>query len=525
MNNINDKDIKRLNSSLELEHTMNLATEIEKVKEYKKEYVKEEPINDPDDKKTMHRGLVISLIFALIGIASVLTYYFIINNPTHYYKCLSKILVDKIFSASEYNEKVYKQTTNIDVNLTTDLLNSKTLSLINDTTLDIEQGVDNNKKQSYISIESKYEKEKLIDASIYLDGKDKRAYIYLEDYLDKYIELDKETVKSLSILFKGSSNKKAKKIIKKEIMNQIRSGETSKKEGYLVYTVTNIELLNKIKNVLTNLSKNDEFLNCYDDPEGTKRNLNQLLLMISNYTINDEVEIRIYAKKKNSLDYHLKELIIEVESTKIVFDMSNKTTKFNILSDNRTVLSGIYSKPGKTNKVLTLDVPNMLTFELKINNKYEKIRNIKFVDKNKATKIDKLSPQEQTKLMTELNKSKVYKTILQLAGSIDISEDSIAKSNALGYIETINNYKGNVPVPQLANPKLKYIKCIKYNSIWIGGNTKASCRSFLDDIDLDLNNGSIIYLTQEGKVVYNSVFVTDKYTCKYDGKDVSCIAN
>lgn len=514
-----------------------------------KEFVVEST-NKVNDNKIIHKGLIIGLVFAFLGVCSVLAYYFIINNPTNYYKCLSKVLVDKIYLTNNYNANVYKQNIDFDVNLTVDSLDSNTLSLINDTTLNIERGVDKNNNKSYISIDSKYNKEKLIDLSLYLDEKNNKSYIYLKDYLDKYIELDSNTIKALTSILKESKsdNKKAKRIIKNEIIKQIKSSDTSKKDGYLVYTITNTELINKIKTILTNLSNNKEFINCYSDSEEVKNNLNKIIYALSNYSVDEELEIKLYAKKKSALNYNLKEFIIEYNSIKITFDMSNKTTKFNISRDNITLLSGTYLSNGKNNKntVLTLDVPNMLTFELKINSKYEKLKTINFIDNNKVSTLDSLSAQEKITLMNNLKKSPIYNFISSISDDIAITGDSIAKSKALGYIDAIESYSGfyeakksgvvldgyDTPIPQVANPNSKYIKCIKFSGSWTGGATNANCNNFFNAIDslnnnkIKLNNGSIIYLTKDGKVVYNSVFVFDDYICKYDGKDINeCIEN
>ena len=69
--------------------------------------------------------------------------------------------------------------------------------LVNDIDLVINTQMDYSTKESVINLNASYEKEKVLDVSLFTDSKNNKLYLYAKDILDYYIEVHISIAKAI----------------------------------------------------------------------------------------------------------------------------------------------------------------------------------------------------------------------------------------------------------------------------------------------------------------------------------------
>jgi hypothetical protein len=315
--------------------------------------------------------------------------------------------------------------------------------------LDVELNVqmDKNAKQVVTKLESNYDDEALLNLSAYIDADKEKTYVYLKDLFDKYIEveIDEESYETINEIFENmytEENKqnaeKALKIIEKEIKATIKKEYCSieKQEliinGKKVNTTKNTieltyeQLSNELITVFTNLKENQEFLNCYEEPEELKEAFENLIENIENEKDSyQETNIKISTYTKGFLQEVVK-TDIEIENdgesvTVEVKKLDNENYEFKIsTSEEDETITGIINvkveDKNSTITKITVNVPEFgkVTLNLNIKNEYnEEIETVK--SKNTITQ-DEMTESDYEEILSNLQKTKLYEVIEGVIG-------------------------------------------------------------------------------------------------------------
>jgi len=234
-------------------------------------------------KKPKKKGLLIGgIVLALVIVAFALVYFFVLTSP----KFIFSKTIDKLLVVDAQSYDSIKMTTEIKASVDLeDTTYQEELEEIEKLTLKTGAQMDVKEKQEIVDLGLEYDNQAVIDARVYYN--DGEMYAYLEDLFDKYIEIDmdEETKAALDEIFETATSEKnlkntekAVKIIRDELKTQIKeNGEFEKKKDEIQIgkddvkvtksTVTiSAKKMDKIAgNIFSNLAKNDEFLDCFEE--------------------------------------------------------------------------------------------------------------------------------------------------------------------------------------------------------------------------------------------------------------------
>lgn len=397
--------------------------------------------------------LIIMLILIIAIVAGIIFYFAYYTKPEQTYKRLLEATMNSYSSQlNDADYKTSKTSIKLDANIDTDSheIDKNVLDLINNINVGLEVQTNNEDKQLVLNLESKYEKEDLLNIQMYSDIDEQKTYICLKNLLDKYIEadVDDEFYSSLSELLdnqknianKNSSMKKANEILKKELSNVIKAEYcSSQKEditvnGKTVNTTKNIikmnakQLKDEFTVVLNNLKGNEEFLNCFENKDNISNSLENL---IDEYEDLDDdnkstVEIATYTEGLMQKVVKLSFTVYSEENNQtltLAFTKSSENIyEFEILTDNNTkVCSGTMNiekkndNEGALKLEFTIQDFGKVSLNIACSQKFNE--DIDKVDVKNSVNSDELSTADQMKLVTNLQKSKLYELIESFSGS------------------------------------------------------------------------------------------------------------
>lgn len=386
--------------------------------------------------------LVISLILIISGIGFM---YYQNNDPVAFYQNTIKKVIDKSFEGITTN---YDKTSTTfgwaaKINLIGEETENEVIDLINKTDLKLNIQVDYPKEQVVLKLDSNYDKESLVDLELFINSKDKETYIRGKDYFDKYIQwdLDEDFYLTFSEMFKEINTtkvkvkdiNKSKKILKKEMSKIITRKDCTKKDGALVFKITEKELANRLKTMLTNLKNNKEFLIGYENAESIKDSITSFLDLLDIGSLgNNELKITV---KKDMFSSEFNELTFEYNDVKIIFTANNNVTKYEVLSGDVKILDGHIKneKVKNTDKTeFLINIPLIGNITLYYDFSMQKNINIETVDKNNSVKYEDLSQKELSEIQYNIENSKLY----DLIGQLGLKEEEEFEEEYNGILNT-----------------------------------------------------------------------------------------
>lgn len=402
--------------------------------------------NTPIKKSNKNGGKIIMIIVALLLIIGTAGYYFIsMNNPKNVYKNLVKNLINEIYDVSYLEDDKINSTFNLGLNvkLEDESIDQSILDLINKTKLSMNFQMDRNLEQLVAKIDTDYDNESLIDLQFFVDNKNKKSYLYAKDYYAKYIEIGMDDDNTLNELFEpGKLNltqkvnqKKSKKILIKELTSIIKDEDCYKENGMYIFKISSKELADRLKTALTNLKNNQEFVDCYQNPDEVKENLENI---ISSITVENPNQTIKYSVSKKVLTNKIEKLIVSSEKNEISFEMEDNKINYTLKEENESILSGYIiitkEKNGKKYEV-SIKIPNVGELTLNFDILNEKTEEIDKVDTTKTTTINEITKDEQMKIVEKLQTSKIYEIITSLSGmssdsNYDFNTDSDLDDNS-----------------------------------------------------------------------------------------------
>ena len=382
--------------------------------------------NSTTTKKT-NKNIIILVVALLILTATGFGCYWLINsnNPVTIYKNIIQTGINGIFDITLQEDEKFNSTTSLDFNIDVeeDLLDSTIIDLINKTTIELNYQMDKKNEQLLLKLDADYEQASLIDLQMFIDGKNEKEYLYLKEYYDKYLELNEEDLNTDEIFETANlgqmiNSNKAKKILVKEFTSIVQSENCSKNGDSYIFEITEKELIKRIKIALQNLRDNDNFLECYEESDTIKAELDDIIKSIDEEYYYDE-KIKFSITKK-LISNNIDKLIINYDEEEIIFTTKENKINYQFLSSNEKVFSGyiITKKERKTDKMeLLFEIPEIGKLNLNITSTYTKGKNIDKIDLTNTKSIDELTSKEQDEIMNNFEKSKLYEIIQSFVNS------------------------------------------------------------------------------------------------------------
>ncbi len=404
-------------------------------------------------KKKSKVGVIIFILLLLVAIIVGLVYYYfkVYTNPTAMYQ---KILKARITSLAESPDEMTtikaKAKLDADLNLNESYMETgveELLNLINKTDATIEIQMDTNEKKAYLKFDSNYENEELLNFDLLFDTQSRGTYLKIEQFFDKVLEvemddsyydeleealeIEKETAGQKLSRSKavGILNTEFEKIIKDEYCSKEKEKITVNSQEInadkYILKITYEELREELITALENLKNNDEFLNCFEEKENKREELQEAIDEIkAERTQEATIYINLY-KTGIKQEFVRVDFVVESNEEKITFkvEKAEETYKFEMFSEEETYCAGtlgIEKVDETTTKInLKLEIEEVGTIAL--NMEYGVVLNepIDTMEIENTVNIEELSEADMLKLYENLQKSKLY----------DVFEEFIAISS------------------------------------------------------------------------------------------------
>ena len=497
----------------------------------------------PSQQKTSKKNnniLIIVPILLVIFLVGFLSWYLLIfKNPVSVYRSYIKKGINEVFSIVNKNDDKYESGIKIGANVkvNNDMIDESILDLINNISLNFNFQTDKKSQQLVYKLESKYKEDSLLNISAFVDSKDKKSYVYLKDYLDKYIEMDLEEYTSFAKLLEDETfaqkvNKNTvKEILIKEISNVITKENATKENDVYILKFTEKELVEKTKTIINNLKNNQKYLNCFENPDEVKSNLEDSIENLNNIEIGDKT--LTYKVYKKGLMQKVTKVEVIYDDMILSFDIDGKVINYTLTQSGEKVLDGSINITGEKNNKkigLTLNIPEVGSITLNFELTYVKGKDIDKIDSSKITK--ELTDEDKEEIMSKLQDSKLYELITSFSNNYDDSDFNIDFDDSNDYgddnydfsditsssnqISTSNGKTINFEVPSSYE---NYYNNNTYKS-FKNDNTDITVKviNYYDDEDDYLNtlDSKVTYAKKDK--YYGNVNLSNKKTMDVNGK-------
>lgn len=497
----------------------------------------------PSQQKTSKNNnniLIIVPILLVIFLVGFLSWYLLIfKNPVSVYRSYIKKGINEVFSIVNKNDDKYESGIKIGANVkvNNDMIDESILDLINNISLNFNFQTDKKSQQLVYKLESKYKEDSLLNISAFVDSKDKKSYVYLKDYLDKYIEMDLEEYTSFAKLLEDETfaqkvNKNTvKEILIKEISNVITKENATKENDVYILKFTEKELVEKTKTIINNLKNNQKYLNCFENPDEVKSNLEDSIENLNNIEIGDKT--LTYKVYKKGLMQKVTKVEVIYDDMILSFDIDGKVINYTLTQSGEKVLDGSINITGEKNNKkigLTLNIPEVGSITLNFELTYVKGKDIDKIDSSKITK--ELTDEDKEEIMSKLQDSKLYELITSFSNNYDDSDFNIDFDDSNDYgddnydfsditsssnqISTSNGKTINFEVPSSYE---NYYNNNTYKS-FKNDNTDITVKviNYYDDEDDYLNtlDSKVTYAKKDK--YYGNVNLSNKKTMDVNGK-------
>ncbi len=471
--------------------------------------------------KKSNKGLIVALIcvMAVLVIAGCVGYFSLrANSSTIYHKAID-MAVDNAFrtvNQATTSNRVPVTSANIDIDCNIDLTDKEQeenplIKTLNETVLLLNVQLDKNTNKSVIHVKTKYENNKTFDASMFMDLETSKAYVYAKDVLDEYLEIDmdeseqKEEAEDKKQI-KTDSMLKAERILKQELSKVITEDMCSKKDGLFVLRTTNIKLVENLNGIIDGLAKNEEFLNCYENPEEVADNLKDINLALDKNAM-DEYEIEVCLELGIFFDFKTITIKLWDDRTEAKLFVSENLITLNTKEDNKEVLNAKIEmiNIAKNNFKIIALVNNTETgkWDIAANITRNEIDEVDKMTSNKVKKLNELTLFEMMELSDRFNKTELGIRLeaiheYQNREIIDKAQQAIAATN----IANINSQLSLAYVDlKLAYSRAESLKDLK--NIVVNGEKYKDVESYYKAIVPQIDEDSDEYEVPEG---YQVVF-------------------
>ena len=412
------------------------------------------------EKEKSNKGLLIAVFLIIVlAIAGGVYYYIKTTSPKNVFVKQLNATLDKSNSNNSEKPSTFNkinttltlsgniETTNKDV--------EEIAKILNDGKVKINVQADADTKKTLVGLDLDYKNESLLQAKEYYEIGDDKVYIYIQDLYDKYFKVDMTEVLNSANFgtflnntnglssYKVKDSKKANKIYNEVITENLKDEYFSKEsvDGMTKNTmkISMEEFYSIYTNIYTSLKDNQEYLNCFENPESVKKLFEDAVNSIleakkayGEYTKDLNFEISLYTK---GFSTEVKKVEIigensESEGFKLVINKTDINTyeyllelktKSSGMAVTAEALKGTVKIEKKDNETYAINlvienVPDVgkVTLDLGINvSSNTDIQNVNVTD---SVDVQKMSNNELMKLYTNLTKMKIYPYIAPYLG-------------------------------------------------------------------------------------------------------------
>ncbi len=392
-----------------------------------------EPINGQTKDNKLSKVMIITVI-AIVLILAVAGIVMAGNSNS---KAIFGKQIDKILTYEETeNYDTAKFNMDFEMKVEGEGEDTKEIAnLMNDAKFSFNMEVDANSQEQLYGIKLEKAEEELLNAKVKLNVESKKAYLDLGQFFNKVIELDASEILEGDAEIGGAqsltftqllSAKKAESILRKEVKEQL-SEEYFSSEKVTVdnqkLTKNSLKMSGKefkkvFEKICTNLSENEEFINCFKDSQEVKESLKEINYVIEDSEISDEMEFEIdlYTKGIFKTIERIDIIIIE-EGDKIAIEITKKAEEeftYKLLEDDEDIAEGTI-KIHETNNQINVETTaeadeTKVTVKASVAKSYNE--QLTDLNTNDAVKAEELSTADVMALYGNFMGSKLY-TIME----------------------------------------------------------------------------------------------------------------
>ncbi len=418
-----------------------------------------EPIHDGKTKANQSKvifAIVIAVIFVLILAVAVMARS---NNA----EAIFKKQIDQMLTFEQADSyDTMKMNMDFEINMEGSLVAEETTDLLNNTKASINFEIDNRSQEELYGLKLVKAGEELIDAEAKVT--DEKAYVNLGEFFSKTIEMDisdgltqTDSNMTETLTFMQFVNaKKAESILKKEVKNQLNSNYFASEKVSLdgekvnknTFKMSGKELKDSVEKVCTNLSQNDDFIDCFKDADEIKDGLKEIMDMVKEAEIPDDTyfEIVLYTNgivpKNKRVDFIVTENDekVSIEATKT----AEEEYAYQFLANDEKVMEGTVKSHITDDEfdVETTAEAEGTRFTLKVAADVVYNEELSDFPMNNLIKLEELTNKDIMELYTNFMGSKLYEIVNQVSGSME--DLSGATQDSFETKKTTSNLPDNI---------------------------------------------------------------------------------
>lgn len=397
------------------------------------------------EKKGNNKLIIIAIILLLLLAATgVLVYCKLVNS-----KNIFKTLINDTFTYLEENIN-YSDTASGTFSLkvggtSSDSPANNMLDIMSKLELSGNYGIDYKNKLMNIDIATKYENEKLVNASIYTENGN--GYVGLEEIYDKYIKIPIENYDSIfNNIDKNDDYKVVFKSINKALTNSLKDEYFTKEKATVdsvKTTKTTLKLseenYNSIKKEFINKLLNDnEFLKSFSSI--SEKSVDDIKTELNKSLEEDDFEgvnISIYTK---GLKNEFVKFEIADSTDSIVITKDNDTYNYELTEDKKVTYDGSLKITGdKNNATCTFTINdkkenNTITLNFKSTTKYNTA--ISKVDVSNSIAYENITQEDTNNITTKILENKTIMKLIEDISKLSTNYNSATNTS----LDNIYNY-------------------------------------------------------------------------------------
>ena len=463
-----------------------------------------------ENTKNKSKVIWVVLAFVLLLVIAVAGYFY--SSATTTINVYRKIVTGTVKSAFDTQKTSKRTKTSVDMTLDCDidlvdkeLYEVPIIKTLKDTTLAFNVQTDAETNKTVLHIKSKYENEKLLDASIFMDLKESKAYLYAKDLMDNYLEfkLEEQETTTTEPTEEEKVNKiamaKAEMILKEELSKIITEDMCTTEDGVHVLRTTSTKLIENLKVVLVELKANAEFLECYENPEEIKESLDTIKEALDTDLME---EINIEVRMELSFLLKMKSLTVKAynKDMEVVYTLNDEEVSFNVKVENEDVATAkVEVIDGETvdNIKVSVDIAELGKCTVNIGMATNEVEAIDEVDTSKVKDFNQLTMFDLMSLAAKLEEGKMGE-LIELYN--DYNQDVIDRANEAVVATNVATMNDQLTLAYV-DLKMEYMSVADFTSlknITVEGKKYANIEAYYKAIVPEVDEKSTKYDIPEG---------------------------
>ena len=463
-----------------------------------------------ENTKNKSKVIWVVLAFVLLLVIAVAGYFY--SSATTTINVYRKIVTGTVKSAFDTQKTSKRTKTSVDMTLDCDidlvdkeLYEVPIIKTLKDTTLAFNVQTDAETNKTVLHIKSKYENEKLLDASIFMDLKESKAYLYAKDLMDNYLEfkLEEQETTTTEPTEEEKVNKiamaKAEMILKEELSKIITEDMCTTEDGVHVLRTTSTKLIENLKVVLVELKANAEFLECYENPEEIKESLDTIKEALDTDLME---EINIEVRMELSFLLKMKSLTVKAynKDMEVVYTLNDEEVSFKVRVENEDVATAkVEVIDGETvdNIKVSVDIAELGKCTVNIGMATNEVEAIDEVDTSKVKDFNQLTMFDLMSLAAKLEEGKMGE-LIELYN--DYNQEVIDRANEAVVATNVATMNDQLTLAYV-DLKMEYMSVADFTSlknITVEGKKYANIEAYYKAIVPEVDEKSTKYDIPEG---------------------------